>query len=63
MDPGALYRPDVLRQKVPTLHPRYQWMDIELDAETRARISALSPTPPPATDRNEEQTEHNYGSR
>ena len=36
---------------------------VELDAETRARISALSPEPPPATDRNEEKTAHNFGSR
>ena len=36
---------------------------IELDQETRARISALSPAPPPATDRNEETTAHNYGVR
>ena len=36
---------------------------LELDAETRARISALSPEPPPATDRNEEKTAHNYGAR
>lgn len=37
--------------------------NVELDAETRARISALSPEPPPATDRNEEKTAHNYGAR
>lgn len=36
---------------------------LELDAETRARISALSPEPPPATDRNEEKTSHNFGQR
>ncbi len=36
---------------------------IELDAATRARITALSPTPPPATDRNEETSAHNYGAR
>jgi aryl-alcohol dehydrogenase-like predicted oxidoreductase len=36
---------------------------LELDAETRARIGALSPEPPPATDRNEERTAHNYGAR
>ena len=36
---------------------------LELDAETRARISALSPEPPPATDRNEEKTAHNFGAR
>lgn len=37
--------------------------DVVLDAETRARVSALTPTPPPATDRSEESTEHNYGRR
>ena len=37
--------------------------NVELDAETRARISALSPEPPPATDRNEEKSAHNFGSR
>jgi len=36
---------------------------LELDAATRARISALSAEPPPATDRNEEVTTHNYGAR
>jgi aryl-alcohol dehydrogenase-like predicted oxidoreductase len=36
---------------------------IELDAATRARISALSPEPPPATDRNEETSANNYGGR
>lgn len=37
--------------------------DLVLDEATRARISALSPEPPPATDRNEERTAHNYGAR
>ncbi len=37
--------------------------DLELDHETRARISALTPEPPPATDRNEEKTAHNFGAR
>jgi aryl-alcohol dehydrogenase-like predicted oxidoreductase len=37
--------------------------DLVLDDATRARISALSPEPPPATDRNEETTASNYGSR
>ena len=36
---------------------------LALDPETRARISALTPEPPPATDRNEETSAHNYGSR
>ncbi len=37
--------------------------DIVMDAELRAEISALSPAPPPATDRNEEASANNYGSR
>jgi aryl-alcohol dehydrogenase-like predicted oxidoreductase len=36
---------------------------IELTLELRARIGALTPEPPPATDRNEERTAANYGSR
>ncbi len=36
---------------------------VDLDPATRARISALSPEPPPATDRNEETSAHNYGAR
>jgi len=36
---------------------------LALDEPTRARISALSPEPPPATDRNEEKTAFNYGAR
>jgi aryl-alcohol dehydrogenase-like predicted oxidoreductase len=46
-------------QLVPTLAAA----DLVLDPETRARISALWPEPPPATDRNEETSVHNYGAR
>ncbi len=45
------------------LAPSLKALELVLDAETRARISALSPEPPPATDRNEEKSAHNYGSR
>jgi aryl-alcohol dehydrogenase-like predicted oxidoreductase len=45
------------------LSPTLSAGSINLDAATRARISALSPPPPPATDRNEETTPHNYGTR
>ncbi len=45
------------------LAPALAAKDLELDVETRAKISALSPEPPPATDRNEETSSHNYGSR
>jgi aryl-alcohol dehydrogenase-like predicted oxidoreductase len=48
---------------VEQLTPTLAAIDLVLDHETRTRISALSPEPPPATDRNEEKSEHNYGSR
>ena len=35
----------------------------EMTPSLRESISALSPTPPPATDRNEEGSEHNFGAR
>lgn len=37
--------------------------EIRMTPELRAEISALSPAPPPATDRNEERTSTNYGVR
>jgi aryl-alcohol dehydrogenase-like predicted oxidoreductase len=37
--------------------------EIKLTSDLFQQISALSPTPPPATDRNEEQTPFNYGNR
>ncbi|MBA3820888.1 MAG: aldo/keto reductase [Deltaproteobacteria bacterium] len=45
------------------LAPTLAAAELVLDDATRARISALSPEPPPATDRNEEQSAHNYGAR
>jgi aryl-alcohol dehydrogenase-like predicted oxidoreductase len=38
-------------------------LDIDMTDDLRAEISALSPTPPPATDRVEERSEHTYGER
>ena len=38
-------------------------IDIKMTTELRSQISALSPNPPTATDRNEEQTKYNYGQR
>jgi aryl-alcohol dehydrogenase-like predicted oxidoreductase len=37
--------------------------DLDLSPELYAEISSLTPKPPPATDRNEERTEHNFGVR
>jgi len=44
------------------LAPSFTAGALVLDDETRARISALSPAPPSATDRNEEIS-HSYGGR
>jgi aryl-alcohol dehydrogenase-like predicted oxidoreductase len=38
-------------------------LDIDMTPDLREEISGLSPTPPPATDRVEERSEHPYGSR
>jgi aryl-alcohol dehydrogenase-like predicted oxidoreductase len=38
-------------------------INIRMTAELRAEISALSPEPPPATDRNEERTAHSFSKR
>jgi len=38
-------------------------LKVAMTPELRAEIGALSPEPPPATDRNEERTQFNYGSR
>ncbi|WP_208427204.1 MULTISPECIES: aldo/keto reductase [Salinibacter] len=38
-------------------------LDIDMTDDLRAEISALAPTPPPATDRVEERSEHTYGDR
>ena len=48
---------------VEQLAPTLAANTLVLDEVTRARISALSPEPPPATDRNEETSAHNYGAR
>ncbi|MEY3015089.1 MAG: oxidoreductase, Aldo/keto reductase family [Pseudomonadota bacterium] len=55
--------PLVGARSVEQLAPALAAGALTLDAAARAAISALSPTPPPATDRNEEATAHNYGAR
>jgi len=50
-------------RNIEQLAPTLAAAELVLDAETRARISALSPEPPPATDRNEETSAHNFGAR
>jgi aryl-alcohol dehydrogenase-like predicted oxidoreductase len=50
-------------RNVEQLAPAFAALNVELDEATRARISRLSPEPPPATDRNEEKSAHNFGQR
>ena len=50
-------------RNIEQLEPALAATEVTLTPEERARISALSVTPPPATDRNEESSAHNYGSR
>jgi aryl-alcohol dehydrogenase-like predicted oxidoreductase len=50
-------------RNVDQLAPTLAANRLVLDHETRARIAALSPEPPPATDRNDEVTTHNHGLR
>ena len=45
------------------LAPALASLDLAMTEELRAEVSALSPAPPPATDRNEETSEHNFGAR
>lgn len=64
----VMARPGVTAPLIGARRPEHLEMalkatEIAMTDELEARISALSPTPPPATDRNEETSEHNYGSR
>ncbi|MDP6947215.1 MAG: aldo/keto reductase, partial [Myxococcota bacterium] len=59
----AVTAPLIGARDLEQLEPALAAVDVEMTDELRARISALSPSPPPATDRNEETSAHNYGSR
>ncbi len=57
----AVTAPLIGGRNLEQLAPALAAADLELGVEERDAISALSPAPPPATDRNEEETAHNYG--
>jgi aryl-alcohol dehydrogenase-like predicted oxidoreductase len=59
----AVTAPLIGARNLEQLEPVLSALDIDMTDELRARIDALWPTPPPATDRNEEQSAHNFGSR
>ena len=59
----AVTAPLVGPKSVPQLEAALAALDIEMTPSLYAEVSALFPAPPPATDRNEEASAHNYGSR
>ncbi|HNT78777.1 MAG TPA: aldo/keto reductase, partial [Anaerolineae bacterium] len=59
----AITAPIIGARNVAQLEGSLGALDLLLTPEMRAEISALSPEPPPATDRNEETTSFNYGAR
>lgn len=59
----AVTAPLLGARSVDQLAPALEAVDIPMTPDLRAEVSALSPTPPPATDRNEETSTHNFGSR
>ena len=61
----AVTAPIVGTRSVAHLEVALRSLEIEMtfDSELYREISALSETPPPATDRNEETSTHNFGAR
>jgi aryl-alcohol dehydrogenase-like predicted oxidoreductase len=59
----AVTAPIIGARSVEQLEDSLAAVDIEMTKELRAEISALSPEPPPATDRIEERTPFQYGKR
>jgi aryl-alcohol dehydrogenase-like predicted oxidoreductase len=59
----AVTAPILGARNLEQLEPVLAAAEISLEPELRARISLLSATPPPATDRNEETSDANYGAR
>ncbi len=59
----AVTAPIIGARNVEQLEGSLSALEIPMTPELRAAITALSPDPPPATDRNEERTPHQYGKR
>jgi aryl-alcohol dehydrogenase-like predicted oxidoreductase len=56
MSHPAVTAPIIGARNVGQLEPSLQAVDVQMTPQWREEISALSPTPPPATDRSETQT-------
>ncbi|MBU0553423.1 aldo/keto reductase [Myxococcota bacterium] len=59
----AITAPLLGARDVAQLAPALRALEVPMDEALYQRISALWPAPPPATDRNEEASRHNYGAR
>lgn len=59
----AVSAPIIGARNVTQLEASLRAVEIEMTPKLRSEIASLSPTPPPATDRNEEKTTINYGVR
>lgn len=59
----AVTAPIIGARNVDQLEDSLASVDIDMGEELRAAISELSPTPPPATDRTEEQQGQSFGAR
>lgn len=58
----AITAPLIGARDLEQLRPALAALSIDMTPELRAEISALSPEPPPATDRNEEASSENYAA-
>jgi len=59
----AVTAPLIGARNLEQLEPALASLDVKMTDDLRSAVGDLSPTPPPATDRSEESSEHNYGSR
>jgi aryl-alcohol dehydrogenase-like predicted oxidoreductase len=59
----AVTAPLIGARNLEQLEPALAAADLPMTDALYAEVTALSPTPPPATDRNEEASAHNYGAR
>jgi aryl-alcohol dehydrogenase-like predicted oxidoreductase len=59
----AVTAPILGARTVPQLNGSLGALDLDMTPDLYDAISGLSPTPPPATDRVEERSEHTYGAR
>jgi aryl-alcohol dehydrogenase-like predicted oxidoreductase len=59
----AVTAPIIGARNLTQLEGSLKALEIEMTPELRAEVSALSPEPPPATDRNEERTPFTLGTR